>query len=63
MKLDILHQPDSAIAKIDLDPNEELLAEAGAMVAMSSNLNVSTTLRKGKGGGILGGLNSSSHRN
>jgi uncharacterized protein (TIGR00266 family) len=56
MKLDILHQPDSAIAKIDLDPNEELLAEAGAMVAMSSNLNVSTTLRKGKGGGILGGL-------
>ncbi|MEB3293111.1 MAG: TIGR00266 family protein [Synechococcales bacterium] len=56
MKLDILHQPDSAIAKIDLAPNEELVAEAGAMVAMSSHLNVSTTLRKGKGGGILGGL-------
>jgi uncharacterized protein (TIGR00266 family) len=56
MKLDILHQPDSAIAKIEMAPNEEIVAEAGAMVAMSSNLNVSTTLRKGKGGGVLGGL-------
>lgn len=56
MKLDILHQPDSAIAKIEMAPNEELVAEAGAMIAMSSNLGVSTTLRKGKGGGILGGL-------
>ncbi|OUC14653.1 MAG: TIGR00266 family protein [Alkalinema sp. CACIAM 70d] len=56
MKLDILHQPDSSIAKIDMAPNEELVAEAGSMVAMSSNLNVSTTLRKGKGGGIMGGL-------
>ena len=56
MKLDILHQPDSAIAKIAMAPQEELIAEAGAMVAMSSYVNVSTTLRKGKGGGILGGM-------
>jgi uncharacterized protein (TIGR00266 family) len=56
MKVDILHQPDSAIAKIDLAPMEELLAEAGAMVAMSGHMNVNTTLRKGKGGGVLGGL-------
>ncbi|HEY9640232.1 MAG TPA: AIM24 family protein, partial [Coleofasciculaceae cyanobacterium] len=56
MKFDILHQPDSAIAKIDLAPMEELLAEAGAMVAMSGHMEVNTTLRKGKGGGILGGL-------
>lgn len=56
MKLDILHQPDSAIAKIVMAPQEELIAEAGAMVAMSSYVNVSTTLRKGKGGGILGGM-------
>ncbi|MEM6869121.1 MAG: TIGR00266 family protein [Cyanobacteria bacterium P01_F01_bin.3] len=56
MKLELLHQPDSAIAKFHMDPQEELLAEAGAMVAMSSHINVSTTLRKGKGGGVLGGL-------
>ena len=56
MKLELLHQPESAIAKIHMAPQEEILAEAGAMVAMSSHVNVSTTLRKGKGGGILGGL-------
>ncbi|MBW4465149.1 MAG: TIGR00266 family protein [Pegethrix bostrychoides GSE-TBD4-15B] len=56
MKLDILHQPDSSVAKIQMAPREELLAEAGAMVAMSGHLNVSTTLRRGKGGGVLGGL-------
>ncbi len=56
MKIDILQQPDSAIAKIDMAPREELVAEAGAMVAMSQWIQVDTTLRKGKGGGILGGL-------
>jgi len=56
MKLELLHQPDSAIAKVLMDPQEELLAEAGAMVAMSSHINVSTTLRQGKGGGVMGGL-------
>lgn len=56
MQLDILHRPDSAIAKIDLAPREEITAEAGAMVAMSASLDVNTTLRKGKGGGVLGGL-------
>ena len=56
MKLDLLHQPDSAIAKITMDPQEELVAEAGSMVAMSPYVNVSTTLRRGKGGGVFGGL-------
>jgi len=56
MKLELLKQPDSAIAKVMMAPQEEILAEAGAMVAMSSHINVSTTLRKGKGGGVFGGL-------
>jgi uncharacterized protein (TIGR00266 family) len=56
MNIEILQQPDSAIAKITLGSNEELIAEAGSMIAMSDFINVSTTLRKGKGGGILGGL-------
>lgn len=56
MKVELLHQPDSAIAKILMDPQEEMIAEAGAMVAMSGFVNVSTTLRKGKGGGVFGGL-------
>ncbi|MEL6320477.1 MAG: TIGR00266 family protein, partial [Cyanobacteria bacterium J06626_14] len=56
MKVDITHQPDSAIAQIEMAPREEIMAEAGAMVAMSPYMNVSTTLRRGKGGGIMGGL-------
>lgn len=56
MEVDILHQPDSSIARVVLDAGEELVAEAGRMIAMSGYINASTTLRRGKGGGILGGL-------
>jgi uncharacterized protein (TIGR00266 family) len=56
MNIEILQQPDSAIAKVTFAANEELIAEAGAMIAMSDFINVSTTLRQGKGGGIMGGL-------
>ncbi len=56
MKIDIQHQPDSSVAYIQMNPQEEIIAQAGAMVAMSGHMNVSTTLRKGKGGGIMGGL-------
>lgn len=56
MNIELLHQPESSIAHITLNAGEELLAEAGSMVAMSGSLNATTTLRKGKGGGILGGL-------
>lgn len=56
MKLDILHQPESAIAHIQLAPYDSLLAEAGAMVAMDPGITVTTTLRRGNGGGMMGGL-------
>jgi uncharacterized protein (TIGR00266 family) len=56
MEIKILQQPDCAIAKVTFKAGEELVAEAGAMIAMSGYINVSTTLRQGKGGGILGGL-------
>ncbi len=56
MNVEIVHQPDSAIARVTLDSGEELVAEAGCMIAMSGYINASTTLRQGKGGGILGGL-------
>lgn len=56
MNVEILHQPDSAIAHISMQPQEGVVAEAGAMIAMSAQINASTTLREGKGGGILGGV-------
>jgi uncharacterized protein (TIGR00266 family) len=56
MNIELLHQPESAIARVSLDSGEELVAQAGAMIAMSGSINSSTTLRKGKGGGVMGGL-------
>lgn len=56
MNIELLHQPDSAIARIVLSAGEELVAEAGSMVAMSGSIDASTTLRQGKGGGIFGAL-------
>ncbi len=56
MEIKILQQPDSTIARVTMQAAEELIAEAGCMIAMSSQMNTSTTLRQGKGGGILGGL-------
>ena len=57
MKIELLQQPDNAIARVKLDAGEELIAEAGAMIAMSDTLQVNTTMRQGRrGGGILGGL-------
>ncbi|NJP22388.1 MAG: AIM24 family protein [Hydrococcus sp. CRU_1_1] len=56
MNIELLHQPDSAIARVSLNAGEELLAQAGAMIAMSDTINASTTLRRGKGGGLMGGI-------
>lgn len=56
MDIQLLHQPDNAIAYVKLDAGDEIVAQAGAMIAMSGMINASTTLRKGKGGGIMGGL-------
>lgn len=56
MDVELLHKPDSAIARVRLTAGEELVAQAGAMIAMSGKLDTSTTLRQGKGGGIMGGF-------
>ncbi|WP_017328181.1 TIGR00266 family protein [Synechococcus sp. PCC 7336] len=56
MKVDVLNQPDSTVAHITFDRNEQIVAEAGAMIAMSGHLEANTTLLQGKGGGLWGGL-------
>ncbi|MBF2066515.1 MAG: TIGR00266 family protein [Calothrix sp. C42_A2020_038] len=56
MEIQVLQQPDSSIARVTMQAGEELVAEAGCMIAMSGNINASTTLRQGKGGGVFGGL-------
>ncbi|NER35179.1 MAG: TIGR00266 family protein [Oscillatoria sp. SIO1A7] len=56
MDIEILQQPDSAIARVTLSPGEEAIAEAGAMIAMNGFVQATTTLRQGKAGGLAGGF-------
>lgn len=58
MHYEILARPAASVAKLTLDANESFTCEVGAMIAMSSGINVETTSRKkgGSGGGIVKGL-------
>ncbi len=57
MQIEILNRPASTAARVKLASGETLTAEVGAMIAMSTELQVETTSRsRGGGGGILKGL-------
>jgi uncharacterized protein (TIGR00266 family) len=49
--IDILYRPAHSLAQVALAPGESILAESGALVGMSTNVNMETAA-----GGILGGL-------
>jgi uncharacterized protein (AIM24 family) len=42
MKTEILYRPAYSLAIVNLDPNESILAESGAMVSMSADLGMET---------------------
>ena len=52
MEHEILFQPSYALAKVSLRQGESIVAEAGAMVAMSDTIEIKTEAR----GGLFGGL-------
>lgn len=52
MQIEISMNPGSSVAHVTLDPYEELTAEAGAMIAMSENLDFQTTTYKKNQGGL-----------
>lgn len=50
MQTEILQKPSNTIAKLEFSPGEEVTAEGGSMVAMSSGLDMeTTTYKRGKG--------------
>ena len=49
-------QPGSTAAEIKLQPGQQFTAEAGAMIAMSPTVSMSTSTYQKKSGGILKGL-------
>ena len=51
MQVDIQYRPSNTVAKIGFEKGETCTTEAGAMIAMSPNLQIETsTHKKGKGG-------------
>lgn len=56
MNIDISLRPGSTMAKVTLAPGEHLTAEGGSMVAMSANMDVTTTTYKRNQGNVLGAL-------
>jgi len=56
MTVDIIQRPASSAAKIGLSAQEHITAEGGAMIAMSGDMEVTTTTHKKEGGRVLKGL-------
>jgi uncharacterized protein (TIGR00266 family) len=52
MQTEILYRPSYSLAVVQLDPNEALQAEGGAMVSMSPSISIETKAR----GGVLKSL-------
>jgi uncharacterized protein (TIGR00266 family) len=53
MNVELLHTPGNTAAKITLQAGETCTAEAGAMIAMSGHMNITTTTHKKNSGGVL----------
>ncbi|PJZ70156.1 TIGR00266 family protein [Leptospira perolatii] len=54
MKISLLYKPSYCVAKVDLASGESIKAEAGAMMSMSSGMNIET--HKAQKGGLLKSL-------
>ena len=52
MDVDIRHSPSFAAARVTLDPNEQIRAESGAMMATSSGVGITSSTQ----GGVMKGL-------
>jgi hypothetical protein len=49
---EVLHQPSFALAVVQLQAEQSILAEAGAMVSMSANVELQSQMK----GGLMGAL-------
>ncbi|MFZ6757645.1 TIGR00266 family protein [Undibacterium sp. Ji50W] len=53
MQVELVSQPGNTAAKVSLRPGEVCTAESGTMLAMSSNMQITTTTHKKQGGSLL----------
>ena len=53
MQVTLVNQPGNTAAKVTLQSGEVCTAESGAMIAMSNNMDITTTTHKKNSGGML----------
>lgn len=53
MQIELVHRPGNTAARLALGAGESITAEAGAMIAMSGDLNITTTTHKRGQGSLL----------
>ena len=56
MEVEIKHRPGAAAVRVQLAPGEGITSEAGAMIAMSDHITVTTTTHKKQKGSIWKGI-------
>lgn len=56
MRFELKYQPSSTIAICHLEPQETLVSEGGAMMALKGPVSVNTTTHQKGGGGVLSGV-------
>ena len=56
MQIRVEYRPSFALAIVDLAASESVVAEAGAMVSMSSNISIQTSSKAASSGGVLKAL-------
>ena len=56
MQVEILSRPSAAVAKLTLSGGERVVCEVGAMVAMSTGINVQTSSRSKGASGVWAGV-------
>jgi uncharacterized protein (TIGR00266 family) len=52
MNINVLYRPAMSMAQVQLGPNEQITAESGAMVGMSTNVQMQTGMKGGMGKAI-----------
>lgn len=53
MQVELIHRPGNTAAKVTLQSGEACTAESGAMIAMSGDMDITTTTHKRGSGGVL----------
>lgn len=56
MHIEIGYRPAHSLARVLLNPGEQITAESGAMVGMSPNIQMQSGMPQAPGGGMLGGI-------